>query len=230
MKTRAVTRLSIMSVLALCACATRTTIQSSWKDPNYAGVPLQRIAVVALFDTEAESRTFEQNAAIALTARGVSVVQGHSILEDGKEYEQDELRARLAGAGVDGILIARLIAVDDRQVYRPPTPYMNVPPGIFAGDPFYWYYHPGPSWYWYWRSSLDVTHSPSYWEQYSYLVVETSLYDAREDRLVWTAKSSTMDSQMFQTVASSIAAAVTRELVAMDIVGGKEKNRSSERG
>jgi hypothetical protein len=99
---------------------------------------------------------------------------------------------------------------------------------VFFGDPFYWYYEPGPSYYWYWRSTYNVTHSPGYWEQYSYLVVETSLYDAREDRLVWTAKSSTMDDQMFQNVASSIAATVTRELVAMDIVGGKR--RSDTRG
>jgi hypothetical protein len=214
-------------VLALAACASQTMIQSSWKDPAYEGGPFERVAVVALFDTAAESRTFEQHAADELADRGVSVVQGHTILED-KMYEQDEMRARLANAGVDAILISRLIAVDERQVYRPPTPFLHVPPGVMFGDPFYWYYGPPPSYYWDWRSTYSVTHSPGYWEQYSYLVVETSLYDAREDRLVWTAKSSTMDDQMFKNVASSLAATVTRELVAMDIVGGKR--RSDERG
>jgi hypothetical protein len=228
MTSKAVSIVLAAGMLALAACASQTMIQSSWKDPAYQGAPFEHVAVVALFDTAAESRTFEQHAADALAERGVTVVQGHTILEDGKMYEQDELRARLADAGVDAILISRLIAVDERQVYRAPTPYMHVPSGVLFGDPFYWYYAPGPSYYWYWRSTYDVTHSPGYWEQYSYLGVETSLYDAREDRLVWTAKSSTMDDQMFQNVASSIAATVTRELVAMDIVGGKR--RSDTRG
>lgn len=224
MKSIARAGFSAIVAAGLAACATSTMIQSRWKDPAYHGVPFERVAVVALFDTEADSRTFEANAAKQLAERGVKVVEGHTILDDGKMYEQDELRARLADAGVDGILISRLIAIDDRQIYRPPTPYMRVPSGVFFGDPFYWYYHPGPSYYWYWRSSFDVTHAPGYWQELSYLVVETSLYDAREDRLVWTAKSSTMDQDMFQTVASSIAATVTHELVAMDLVAGRARS------
>jgi hypothetical protein len=218
MKTRIATIFPI--VMCVCSCATSTTIESSWTDPTYSGAPFQRVAVVALFDTASESREFEQNAAEKLHGRGVAAVQGHSILEDERMYEQDELRAKLADANVDAILIYRLIAVDERQVYRPPTDYLRVPPGVMRGDPYYWYYYPSSDFYWYWRSSLDVTRSPGYWEEHRYVVVESSLYDAGKDQLVWTAKSSTMDDTQFAAVSSSIAGTVTRELVAKEIVAG----------
>jgi hypothetical protein len=86
------------------------------------------------------------------------------------------------------------------------------------GDPYYWYYYPGWNYYWHWRSSYDVTRSLGYWEPLTYVIVESSLYDARRDRLVWTAKSATMDDAQFEALASSIAGEVTDELVAMDVI------------
>ena len=53
----------------------------------------------------------------------------------------------------------RLIAVDERQRYREPTPYLRVPRSVIWGDPYYWYYYPSWNYYWYWRSSLDVGRS-----------------------------------------------------------------------
>src|SRR5262249_10064138 len=114
--------LSLLVLLGLFGCATPTTIQSSWVDPAFAGAPFRRVAVVALFDTDSESRSFEQTAARALEEHDADAVEAHSIVGDEHMLEQSELRAKLADANVDGILIYRLIAVDERQYYRPPTP------------------------------------------------------------------------------------------------------------
>jgi hypothetical protein len=141
--------------------------------------------------------------------------------------EQDELRAKLADANVDGILIYRLIAVDERQVYRPPTPYLHMPGDIVRGDPYRWYYHPSPDYYSYWRSTWEVTHSPGYWEQHSFVVVESSLYDANKDQLVWTAKTETMDDTKFDSLASSIVNRVTRKLVALHAVAPSGADRTA---
>jgi hypothetical protein len=183
----------LLAAAALCGCATSTKIQSSWTDPTFAGTPFDRIAVVALFDTPAESRTFEQTAARELEERGIGAVPAYSIV------------------GVE------------RNVYRDPAPYLRVPGALMFGDPYYWYYYPRWDYYWHWRSSWDVTHSPGYWEPLTYLIVESSLYDARRDRLVWTAKSATMDTTQFEALANSIADEVTDELVAMEVVAGNSR-------
>jgi hypothetical protein len=217
----------ILSALAAAACGcSSTTIQSSWTDPTFSGTPFGRIAVVALFDSEAESRTFEENAAAALDARGVDAIPSYAILgDDGRVYEQEELKAELARADVDGILIYRLIAVDERNVYRDPGPYMRVPGTMVWGDPYYWYYYPRWDYYWHWRSSLDVTRSQDYWEPLAYMIVESSLFDARRDRLVWTAKSETIDGAKFASVADSIVAKVTGRLAAMNVIASRASDR-----
>lgn len=225
---------SIASLIALAAticgaCTSLTTIQSTWTDPTFTGDAFDRIAVLGLFDTTAESRTFEQTAAHALEARGVGVAPAYTLLDDSRMYEEHELREELAAADVDAILIYRLIAVDERNVYRNPTPYLRVPDGIAFGDSYYWYYHPHASYYWLWRSSVDVTRSPGYWESLQYVIVESSLYDAQRDRLVWTARSSTIDDAQFAAVAGSIAERVTEELVASNFIAGSAARRSPSR-
>jgi len=194
-------------VTSLFGCATPTTIESSWVDPTFDRGPFHRVAVVALFDTESESR---------------------SIVGDEHMLDQPELRAKLADANVEGILIYRLIAVDERQFYRPPTPYLHVPGDVIRGDPFGWYYHPRSDYYWYWRSSWDVTHSPGYWQPHSFVVVESSFYDADKDQLVWTAKTETMDDTQFDATSESIVDRVTKKLVAIHAVGSPRDDRAAD--
>jgi hypothetical protein len=62
-------------VLLLTACASRTTIQSPWADDAYAGPPLDRVAVVALFDTRADSSSFEDHPAEYLATQGAPYMQ-----------------------------------------------------------------------------------------------------------------------------------------------------------
>ena len=91
---------------------------------------------------------------------------------------------------------------------------------IASGDLSSWYYTPSPtsSFYWYWRSSADVTLAPGYWIEQTFVVAETALFDNRNDRLLWTAKSATMDDERFQRTSESLVRAVARELFAADLI------------
>jgi hypothetical protein len=211
----------------LVGCTSLTTIQSSWVDPTFEREPFERVAVLALFDTTAESRTFETNATSALAARGVTAVEAHRIVPDDEMLEEDELRAKLAQEDVDAILIYRLIAVDERNVYREADPYFRMPGGVVWNDPSYWYYYPSWNYYWHWRASRDVTRSRGYWEPHSFVVVESSLYDTEENELVWTAKSSTLDDSQFDALATSIANRVTEELAKLGAIAQPTGDRSA---
>jgi hypothetical protein len=209
-------------------CAAPTTFESTWVDPTFTREPFRRVAVVALFDTESDSRAFEQEAARALEDHGTEAVEANSVVGDEHMLDQTALRAKLADANVDGILIYRLIAVDERQYYRPPTPFLHVPRGVIGGDPYYWNYHPRSDYYWYWRSTWDVTHSPGHWEPHSFVVVESSFYDADKNQLVWTAKTETMDDTQFKATSESIVNRVTKKLVALHAVGPPRDDRTAD--
>ena len=223
-----------VALASLFGCVAPTTIQSSWVDPTFDRSPFRRVAVVALFDTDGESRSFERQAARALEANGADAVEAYTIVGEERMLEQSELRAKLADANVDAILIYRLIAVDERQYYRSPTPYLRTPGGFGRGDaslhgdgrgdPFYWYYYPRADYYSYWRSTWDVTHAPGYWEQHSFVVVESSFYDANKDQLVCTAKTETMDDAEFNATTESIVNRVTKKLVALRAIGAPPRD------
>jgi hypothetical protein len=206
----------------LAACVSgRTTIQSSWSDEAYAGPPLDRLAVVALFETRAESLSFERSAAEYLATQGVEIVAGHDLLppEQAQNFDEQQVRARIAATDVDGLLIVRLIAVDERREYLAPTQYLHgVPPEVSGGDAASWYYRPSSDFYGYWRSSADVTAAPGYWLEQTFLVAETALFDNRSDRLLWTAKSATMDDEHFRRTSESIVRTVARQLFARDLI------------
>lgn len=127
---------SIVAALAAACAYAPTSIETAWRDPTFHAAPFGRVAVVAMFDTAAESRTFEQTAAERLETRGIDAVPGYTILGQDRMYEEAEMREALATADVDGILMFRLIAVDERQRYREPTPYLRVPRSVIWGDPY----------------------------------------------------------------------------------------------
>lgn len=217
----------IRIVLMVAACATagcaamgpRTEFDSTWQDPTYADGGFDRIAVLANFRTESDSRNFEDAVALELERRGVMAIKGRSFLDNGGRYTEDELEAQLRDVAADGVLLFKLIAVDEDLKYVRPQEYLDgVPRRFIYGDPNFWYYHPHWTYYPYWRSSFDVARSSAYWRRYRYVVVETSLYDNATDQLVWTAKSETMEPSDYSRLGTSIAGAVTTRLASLDLL------------
>jgi hypothetical protein len=209
----------IGAAVLLSACAaSRTTIQSSWADAEYSGPPLDRIAVVALFNTRADSLAFERNAAEYLESLKIATVPAHELLTPAETLTLDEtqIRERLAPTDVDGILIFRLVAIDERREYQVPTPYPPNAPSATAGA-FSWYYHASPTDPTL-SSPADPTVSQGYWIEQDFLVAETALFDNRSDRLLWTAKSETLDDARLRRTSESIVRTVARRLIAMDLI------------
>jgi hypothetical protein len=208
------------AAVALSGCAaSRTTIESSWADAEYSGPPLGRIAVVALFDTRADSLAFEHNAATYLESLEVPTVAAYELMAPSETPALDEaqIRERLAPTDVDGILIFRLVGIDERRYPQVPTP-----PNAAAnagGHALSWYYYnsspvdPTLS-----CPAADPTGSQSDWIEQDFLVAETALFDNREGRLLWTAKSETLDGARMQRTSKSIVRAVARRLLAMDLI------------
>jgi hypothetical protein len=207
-----------MTAIAACAGAS-TQLQSTWIDPTFDAPPFRQLAVLALFESEAESRNFEHAAVGLLAERDIEAVEGRAILDAAGRDQQTDLQARLLEAVTGGVLIFRQIAVDERDVYVAPGPYLErIPGSILWSDPYYWYYYPHWHYYWHSRAIRDATRAPGYWSTLRYVIVESSLYDGKTHRLVWTAKSETMNPDLATELAESIVGKVTRELVAARLV------------
>jgi hypothetical protein len=210
----------IVASILLSACvANRTTIRSTWSDEHYTGPPLDRVAVAAMFETRADSLAFERKAVDVLARHGVRTIPAHELLESvGHRLDEEGIREQLSAGDVDGILIFRLVAVDERRDLLVPTPYLlNAPPSEQTSTGFH---HPSSSYYWFPNPSADITgsSSPGYWIEQTFLIAETALFDNHSDRLLWTAKSETIDDAHFERTSESIVRSVAHQLFALDLL------------
>jgi hypothetical protein len=193
------------------ACTAPTTMKSTWQDPTFSERPFERIAVLALLDSEAASREFEHDAAIQLRAQGIEVIEGRSSMSVNKDDSYEEMGEKLHSTSAEGILIFKLIAIDKDYSYRPPTSYVaNVYPRRLT--PFYSYYYPSSYYFPYWYAGVQVTENPGYWQEREYYVIESALYDNETDRLIWIATSKTYAPEKISELSESVLQAVSKRL------------------
>ena len=157
-----------ISVLAGCAS---TTLQSTWMDPGYRGGPFKRFLVVGLSARDVTARRVLEDVVVhKLKAGGVEALLGWQFLASNGPADEAAFTAAVAKSGADAMLMVRLIAVETQTTVWPPM-----------GPRFGWYgYYSG------WYAYPEVTQS-------QIAVVETTLFDVRSQRVVWSATSETIN-------------------------------------
>jgi hypothetical protein len=215
----------LMTVLSFSSCGTQSQIETTWEMPAFAGKTFSKLGIIAIMKNNDESKAFELAAVNAFSETGAEAVPSFSFLPSDTLLNKDEMERRVEATGADGVLIFKLIAIDKTKSYVPPTQYA-VPgaPNVDSwGDPFYGYYAPYPHSYWgYWYPAVQVVKTPGYWVTSSTYQVETALYRAADNKLVWMAMSGTYDPTSDYDLGSSLSATVVKKLQKAGLVPGKQ--------
>lgn len=161
--------------LLLMSCAT-TQIKSVWKDPDYFGRP-QKIMVVAVAKEPINRRIFEDEFVLQLKARGTDAIASYTVLSDKNQDDQESIAKMVVKLGADSLLISRLVSKRSVRVYYPAT---------VTHRPYYY-----GKWPEYYMMGYDTLNSPGYSTKYEYALMETNLYDAGNDNLLWAATTET---------------------------------------
>ncbi len=181
--------ISILVVLVLVAGCASTTLQSQWRDPGYAGAPFRKIFVIGLSARDITARrVFEDVMVSKLAAAGVQAVPEWQYIKGEGQAPESDVSAAVDATGADAVLMARLVAIDKQ---------ISVNPVVVPG-PAYGWYGPYAGWYSGWYSYPQVT-------QYDVVYVETTLFDTRTKRLVWSGTSKTVDPASVQQEAPGFA-------------------------
>ena len=88
--------------------------------------------------------------------------------------------------GADTVLISRLVSKRSVLVYYPAS---------VSHRPYYY-----GKWPEYYRQGYETINTPGYTTQYEYALMETNLYDARNDNLLWAATTETGVNNLNQTL------------------------------
>ncbi|MGB3051935.1 MAG: hypothetical protein WBB42_13105 [Polyangiales bacterium] len=199
-------------ILALCllaACSkTTTNISQSYRNPGYEQTVFKKLFVIGVAQDQESRQAFEDAFANAITSRGGSAEASWGHLPKSEQLTEDEIRSAVQAGGFDGVLIARLLAVDKEQEYTPASTYNNPQTRYYAGGGGLY----GYGFYGFYGTTFAKVHEPGYFETSTTIRVETNLYSLATDGLVWTGQSNTVDPTSISDARASMTAAVAQKL------------------
>jgi hypothetical protein len=168
-------------------CKPATEITGSWKNTDAGAVAgnINTILVTALTDRVNARQTVENELAGVLNKKGYKTIKSIDILPptftDGKKPDKDELLSKINGTGAQAILTVALIDKDTETRYVPGN-YNYAPLPRFSYYGTFWGYY---------NTWFPRLHSPGYYEEDKVYFIETNLYDAKTEELLWSAQSET---------------------------------------
>jgi len=193
---------SAVVITQLAACST-TYVSSLWKDPTYQIKP-HKIMIIGIAKSPANKRTLEDDFAKQLKLQGTDAVSSYAILPDDKDGNKDAIAAKMKEQGADAVLITRIadrktVYTNLLDVYAPPQSYRT--------------------WQNYYEYGYGNITSPNYVEETKYAVMETNMYDAGNDKLIWSASSETQitgtDQKFIKSYVNVIVKNMTKQKLLM---------------
>ncbi len=171
--------------ICLLGCAPSTEITGSWKSDRADEAKVNRILVTSLTSNTDARQTVENDLANQLQKKGYEAIKSINVVPPtftaSKEPDKNLLLDKIKGTDVDAILTVALIdkETDSRYV-----------PGNYAYAPITRYGYYGRFWGYY-NNWYPAFQSPGYYTQDKVYYLETNLYDAKTEELLWSAQSET---------------------------------------
>lgn len=191
----------IWSVPVLSACT--STFVSSWKAPD--AEPLQvsgsKVAAVIMSEDGPSRRMAEDTLAQEITERGAEGIPLYKLVPDADLSNEEQVRAALEQAGVEGMVVMRPVGVDKEVVSTPS-----------AGPtyPGYWGGYHGYGWSNPWPSEIRTN---------TIVYVETQVYSLDQNKLVWSGQSKTTNPGQVDDLVEKLASATADELQKQGLIG-----------
>lgn len=177
------------------SCAS-SRITSSWKDDQYSGGPIDRVLVMGISDETHNRRIFEDVFIKEFNSIGVEALASYTIFPGDREIKAAEIKAAARERDIDKVLITHLVDVEKKEVYHPPV-----------STPAYAYTYGN-----YYHRIYHYTHQPGYTTQHEYVKLETGLYDADTEKLIWSAATETVDPDNLAEAVMGLSAVIFKNL------------------
>jgi hypothetical protein len=133
--------------------------------------------VIGVAKKPLNKRIFEDEFVRQLKARGANAVASYTVMPDEKQGDHAAIAAKMKEQGADAVLISRLASKKTVHTYVPGS--VTYPPSYYG------------TWRDYYGYGYQAMYTPGYTAEDEYALMETNLYDAGNDKLIWSASSET---------------------------------------
>ncbi|HSD07048.1 hypothetical protein [Flavobacterium sp.] len=208
------------------SCGSNTTIVSSWRDPNatLSKEQFKKVMVVALVKNESTRRATENR--IASINPNVLISSYNYLNQQNLNLSQEEKLKILQNENFDGVITMRFIRADKETDYVPGT--ANYYGGMAYPGMGYGYvggygmgYGAGfGGWY---GAYAPAYYTPGYYQENTYYYIETNIFDLKNNKLVWSATTKSLDVSDVNTTVDEIMEACVQQMRADGYMAPKEK-------
>jgi hypothetical protein len=126
----------------------------------------------------AKKRFFEDEFVNQLKAQGISAVASYRLFPSDRMIEDEEILAKMNERDIDALLVARMVDKKTVETYVPGT-VQYAPP------------YPHRRWHGYYADSYRAVYTTGYSITDEVVIIESNLYDAKSEGLIWSAMSET---------------------------------------
>jgi hypothetical protein len=187
------------------SCATSTEITGVWKNPK-SKASINSVLVTALTSRTNARQTVETDLAVELNSDGIKTIKSFDVIPpkftEGKEPDKEELLKKIKGTDVDAILTVALINKETASRYVPGS-YGYAPITRFG------YYGRFSGYY---TTLYPAMFEPGYYTEDRTYFIETNLYDAKTEELLWSAQSETYNPAGLDLFSKEFAAVVVEKM------------------
>ena len=156
----------------LSGCST-TKLVTSWSDPNFNELPIQKVLIVGVIKNDLNRRAYESHFAEQLEKQGIAGTRSHQVISDSGGYTEEKIRSAVQKAGADAAIIAQLADVEKKERYVPPT---------YEYEPVFGYGH---GFYGYYGMSNRYVSMPGYTTTDTIVKLETVVFSTRSEKMIW---------------------------------------------
>ena len=206
----------LSAMLLVAACGGGTKFAGTWTNPEFEGKQeVDDVLVLAIAENETSRRMFETELATALEKQGITAHPSTQFHPQAEQLSEEAADALIKERGIEAVIVTRLLDVDRKDVYVPPTTYVSSYPSY--GRPYY------GSYYGYYSYGYTVSHDPGYSYETVTVTLETNLYDAATSDIIWSGQSNTFDPGSVQDVVGPTVQIIVEELVSRKLLHPKKK-------
>lgn len=198
----------ILSLTILSACGTSTLITGSWRKPNATANNYKRIFISAITSNVPAKEGVENGLASQLQQRGLMPIKSIDAFppnyNDRDRSNKTMVMDKILSTNPDAILTIALINKEHE------THYVHTGGGAYYNPGFrYGYYNNFWNYYNNWSPSL---YNPGYYEEDKVYYLETNLYDAKSEQLIWSAQSKTYNPSGIDSFLKGYVKSILKEM------------------
>lgn len=185
--------LAAACALALGACAT-AKFNATWVNPEAQALSAKagdKVLALVAIKNEGMRRIAEDALAQAISARGLQGIPSYTLVPD--ELTRDKAHAAAGKLGAAGAVVMRVLAKDTLSITQLSQSQSYT--AIWTAD-----------------TGWNTPYNPSDMRSDTVLVVETLVYDMRQEKLVWAGQSQTTNPAKVEVLIKQLADQTARQL------------------